>query len=124
MQLPDLERAMVDELRVEWLEKKGIKADVLRLDTIHSVVSGNKWFKLKEYLKKAAAEERKTIITFGGAWSNHIQATAAACQAAGFHCVGIIRGERPERLSPTLDDAQQMGMELHFISREQYKGKQ
>lgn len=98
--------------------------DVLRLDLIDPVVSGNKWFKLKEYLKEASHLRKTAILTFGGAYSNHIVATAAACTSYGFRSVGIIRGERPVELSNTLQDAQDYGMQLYFISREAYKRKE
>ena len=97
--------------------------DVLRLDLIHSVISGNKWFKLKEYLKEAKTLGKRMILTFGGAYSNHIVATAAASNQNGFKSIGIIRGEKPAVLSPTLQDAMNFGMDLYFISREDYKKK-
>lgn len=103
--------------------KKNIRVAVLRLDRIHPVISGNKWFKFKAYLADAAQQRKKTIVTFGGAWSNHIVATAAACAAHGFSSIGIIRGEAPKLLSSALLDAQQYGMQLHFVSREDYKKK-
>src|SRR6202165_1931849 len=97
---------------------------VLRLDLVHPVVSGNKWFKLHAYLEAAARERKKTIVTFGGAFSNHILATAAAAREAGFRSIGIIRGEAPATLSPTLQDARREGMELHFVSRSGYRAQQ
>lgn len=100
-----------------WLPDN-IQAAMLRLDLVHPVVSGNKWFKLKYNLEAAAG---KPIVTFGGAWSNHIVATAAACKMAGLSSTGIIRGERPAVLSKTLEQAADMGMELVFVSREMYK---
>lgn len=103
--------------------QKGIDVSVLRLDEIHPVVSGNKWFKLKAYLDDAARQQKKAILTFGGAYSNHIIATAAACAQHGFQSIGIIRGERPVVLSPTLQDALQYGMQLYFVSRETYRTK-
>jgi 1-aminocyclopropane-1-carboxylate deaminase len=101
----------------------GVEVDVLRLDLIHPVVSGNKWFKLHPYLDEALATGRKNVVTFGGAYSNHILATAAACGEKGLSAIGIIRGEEPAILSPTLKDATTYGMELVFVSREDYKRK-
>jgi 1-aminocyclopropane-1-carboxylate deaminase len=75
--------------------------DVLRLDLIHPVISGNKWFKLIRYLEDAIKFNESVIVTFGGAYSNHIVATAAACQLYGLKCYGVIRGEKPGQLSPT-----------------------
>jgi 1-aminocyclopropane-1-carboxylate deaminase len=97
--------------------------DVLRLDEIHPVVSGNKWFKLKNYLFEAIANNKKTILTFGGPYSNHIVATAAASQYYKLKSIGIIRGERPKILSHTLQQALSYDMELYFISRNDYKEK-
>ena len=100
-----------------------IRVDVLRLDEIDPVVSGNKWYKLKEYLGDAARLGKKTILTFGGAFSNHIVATAAACRNSGLQSIGIIRGEKPPELSHTIRNAVEYGMKLFFISREEYKQK-
>lgn len=100
-----------------------ISIDMLRLDKIDADISGNKWFKLKYNLKKAKAENKSTIVTFGGAFSNHIVATAVACRLAGLKSVGIIRGEKQEFLNPSLKKATDFGMELHYISREDYKNK-
>jgi 1-aminocyclopropane-1-carboxylate deaminase len=94
---------------------------VLRLDQVHPVVSGNKPFKLSGYLKEAKACGQRGILTFGGAWSNHIHATAFAVKEAGLKSIGIIRGERPPTLSPTLQDAARAGMELRFLSRSEYR---
>jgi len=111
----------IDPLTV-W-SRKAVEASVLRLDKIHPVVSGNKWFKLRYYLKEAKELRCKKIITFGGAWSNHIVATAAACKMNDIPVAGIIRGEKPTSLSPTLKQAEGYGMELHFISRDDYGEK-
>lgn len=105
------------------LSKFHTTVDVLRLDLIHPVVSGNKWFKLKNYLNDAKLSNKKTIVTFGGAYSNHIVAMAAATKAAGLKSVGIIRGEKPMQLSHSLQYANNAGMELYFVSRENYKNK-
>src|ERR1700754_4532831 len=84
-----------EKLTLPELESKKVEADVLRLDTIHPVVSGNKWFKLKGHLQIARERSASSILTFGGAWSNHIIATAYAAQQAGIPAIGTIRGERP-----------------------------
>ena len=105
----------------EPFEKAGLAADVLRLDEVHPVVSGNKWYKLKYWLQQCVDEGKQGLLTWGGAWSNHLLATAAACAAAGLQSIGIVRGERPALLSPTLEDAQRYGMQLHFVSRSFYK---
>lgn len=99
-----------------WLPGN-IQAAMLRLDAIHPLVQGNKWFKLK-YNLEAAGNTR--IVTFGGAYSNHIVATAAACRLYGLASVGIIRGEKPAMPGHTLQKAAELGMELHYVSRELY----
>lgn len=102
---------------------KNFELSVLRLDLIHSEISGNKWFKLKYNLQQAALENKDTIMTFGGAYSNHIAATAVACRINNFNCIGVIRGDDTIELNDTLTQAQKNGMQLKFISRELYKQK-
>jgi 1-aminocyclopropane-1-carboxylate deaminase len=100
------------------------KADVLRLDLIHPIVSGNKWFKLKYQIEEAITSKQSTIATFGGAYSNHIVATAFACKAFGINSIGYIRGEEPKSLSHTLQKAVEFGMQLKFISRTDFNQKE
>lgn len=116
-----MQKSRIDVVRS--LYKFHTTVDVLRLDEIHPLVSGNKWFKLKTYLKEAQRLNKKTIVTFGGAFSNHILATAALSQMTGLHSIGIIRGEESTVLSPTLTDALSFGMQLFFSSREDYKNE-
>jgi len=104
--------------------EKKIAIDVLRLDKIHPQLSGNKWFKLRYYIEAAQQQQKKTILTFGGAWSNHIVATAAACNLKKIKSIGIIRGEEAGILSPTLQQAKALGMQLVLINRTDYKNKQ
>lgn len=103
----------------------GVKITVKRLDLVHPQISGNKFFKLKYNFLDAQRQGFKKVLTFGGAYSNHIAAAAYAAHACGFASAGMIRGEelaaRP--LNPTLQTAQQFGMQLRFISREQYRQK-
>jgi 1-aminocyclopropane-1-carboxylate deaminase len=110
---------VLQDISPSWLPDN-IQAAMLRLDLLHPEVSGNKWFKLKYNLEAAG---NRTILTFGGAYSNHIAATAAACKLAGLPAVGIIRGEKPATLSHTLQQAIADGMQLEFISREAYRQK-
>jgi 1-aminocyclopropane-1-carboxylate deaminase len=116
------------DIRVDLIknlyQQQDVGVEVLRLDLVHPVVSGNKWFKLKGYLADAEQQGRKVLLTFGGAFSNHIAATAAACKETGLQCIGIIRGERAPTLSHTLQLAEEEGMDLYFTSREAYKTKQ
>jgi len=99
---------------------------IRREDLIHPYVSGNKLRKLKYNLAQAKAENQNTLLTFGGAFSNHIAATAYAGAAQGFKTIGIIRGEELESevlVNPTLKFAQECGMQFKFISREDYRHK-
>jgi 1-aminocyclopropane-1-carboxylate deaminase/D-cysteine desulfhydrase-like pyridoxal-dependent ACC family enzyme len=113
----------ITEEPVPFLEKDNVSVSLLRLDKIHPVISGNKWFKLQHYLKEAKEQRREKIVTFGGAWSNHIVATAAACKMNNIPSAGIIRGEEPAQLSETLKQAKTYGMQLYFISRDEYSEK-
>ncbi|MEI6265107.1 MAG: pyridoxal-phosphate dependent enzyme [Sphingobacteriia bacterium] len=100
-----------------------VKTSILRLDLLHPVVSGNKWFKLKYYIKEALKYQKSCIASFGGAYSNHIVALAFACKENGLQSIGIIRGESSTPLSPTLIKAKEYGMQLHFVSRSLFNGK-
>lgn len=101
-------------------DKKQIEVYFKRDDLIHPEISGNKWRKLIHNIKAA---QNRTILTFGGAFSNHIAACAAACNNAGIKCIGIIRGEESKSLNHTLALASEKGMKLKFISREEYRKK-
>lgn len=109
----------VDELKSDLLLEKNVQLMVARLDKIHPVISGNKLFKLHYFVKEAKLYQRP-VVTFGGAYSNHLVATAYACKMAGLACTGIVRGEVPKTLSSTLLRCRQLGMHLEFISREKY----
>lgn len=115
---------LLDPLDLPGLTAAGIRADVLRLDKIHPVISGNKWFKLKGHLAAARAAQASSLLTFGGAWSNHIVATACAAQRINIPAIGIIRGEQPVHPSATLLAAAGYGMQLEFISRDAYRKKE
>ncbi len=97
----------------------GVRLRVLRLDLIHPVVSGNKLFKLKYYFENATAK-KQTVISFGGAHSNHLVAVAYYAQQHHIKCRGIVRGEKPPQLSASLKDCVLYGMQLEFVSRELY----
>src|ERR1700744_3955955 len=123
--LPDpLQLPLPEPLEWPGLAEKNISADILRLDKLHPVISGNKWFKLKGYLQEALQSAGHTMITFGGAWSNHLIAAACAARQHGLHAVGIVRGERPPVLSVTLTAAAAYGMQLEFIPRGEYAKKE
>jgi 1-aminocyclopropane-1-carboxylate deaminase/D-cysteine desulfhydrase-like pyridoxal-dependent ACC family enzyme len=120
----DLINIDVQPVTANWLPQN-IMLNVLRLDEVHPVVSGNKWFKLKYYLQQAKQAGCHTIATFGGAYSNHIVATAFACKLCGFSSIGIIRGEeKPATLSHTLLQAAEYGMQLQFVTRQAFNNKE
>ena len=122
-ELVKLEEARIQPLNLPVIRSQNILLDVLRLDKIHATISGNKWFKLKYSLHAALLQKRTRIVTLGGAYSNHIVATACACQALGLLSTGIIRTEEPEHLSCSLLQARKFGMELKFVSRSDFKNK-
>ena len=107
------------------IEYLGVKLHIKRLDLVHPQISGNKFFKLKYNLLEAQRLGYENLLTFGGAYSNHIAATAYAAHRFGFKSVGIIRGEelKDRPLNHTLMTAKQLGMTLDFISRENYRLK-
>ena len=103
-----------------------ISVFIRREDLIHPFISGNKFRKLKYNLLQAKAENHDTLLTFGGAFSNHIAAAAYAGKENGFKTIGIIRGEELESKiseNPTLKFAQECGMKFEFVSREKYRHK-
>ena len=103
------------------VKKLDRKIVVKRFDQMHPTINGNKWFKLMFNLDEMKRRGAKQLVTFGGAYSNHIHATAAVSKELGIHAVGIIRGEEPKEYSPTLMFARECGMELCFISRSDYE---
>ncbi len=108
------------------LKEKKVSLFIKREDKIHPLISGNKYRKLKYNIKKAKIAQYKTLLTFGGAFSNHILATACAAHENGLKSVGIIRGEELAFKwmdNPTLLQATQLGMQLKFVSRSDYRNK-
>ena len=112
----------VQSLRHPLLEERGIQLMVKRDDLVHPEIMGNKWRKLKYNIQEAKKRGSRGIITLGGAFSNHIAATAAAAFENGLDAIGIIRGdELHERSNPTLQFASDKQMQLKFVSREAYR---
>ena len=116
---------------LEILNKKGLKLSIKREDEIHPFISGNKYRKLKYNLIRAKEQGFTTLLSFGGAYSNHISAFSYAGKIAGFKTIGIIRGEelgqdiaQTFRTNPTLKFAHDNGMRFKFISREAYRRKE
>lgn len=97
-----------------------IKVDILRLDELHPVVSGNKWFKLRYYIQEAKQQKANTIASFGGPYSNHLVALAFAAKQNGFKSIGYVRSNANEAITPTLSEAIEYGMELKFLGRNEF----
>lgn len=107
-------------------EAQNIEVFIKREDLIHPFISGNKFRKLKYNLLQAKKEKQATLLTFGGAFSNHIAAAAYAGHEYGFKTIGVIRGDElfnKINENPTLQFAQKCGMQLEFVSREDYRLK-
>lgn len=117
--------AEVEEINLPLLHENGVTLALKREDLLFPQLSGNKFRKLKYNLQAARAQGHDTLITFGGAYSNHLHATSYAGKQFGFKTIGIVRGEelanRP--LNPTLSDAKENGMKLVFLSRSRYREK-
>lgn len=117
--------SIAQQVPYQHIEYRHQRISIKRLDLIHPQISGNKFFKLKYNLLAARQQGFEKVLTFGGAYSNHIAATAFASHKFGFQSLGMIRGEelaqRP--FNPTLATAQQFGMQLEFISRNAYRQK-
>ena len=107
----------------KFISDSGIELYIKRLDLIHPEISGNKWFKLKYNLIEANRNNFNIMLTFGGAYSNHIYATAAAGKIYGIKTIGAIRGEENIPLNPTLTFARDCGMEITYVDRASYRNK-
>jgi 1-aminocyclopropane-1-carboxylate deaminase len=114
---PSILTKIVDPLLSQYQIELWMKRD----DLLHPVISGNKWRKLKYSLDHALSSGADTIISMGGAYSNHLHALAYAGKALGLKTTGLIRGGQPGKLTPTLSDMQNWGMKLEFVSRSDYR---
>ncbi len=115
----DTKGITLDELEDPLLLQQNIRLSVLRLDKIHPIVSGNKLFKLHYYLEQAVSKNLP-VITYGGAYSNHLVATAYACKQLNIACKAMVRGQEPAQWSHTLLSCADLGMQLEFVSRTDY----
>jgi 1-aminocyclopropane-1-carboxylate deaminase len=111
----------VQQIKNKLFDEQFISLFIKRDDLIHPMISGNKWRKLKYILKKASAENKTHLVTFGGAYSNHLLATAAAAAKFSLKSTGIVRGE--ELGNDTLFLCRMHGMELIFTDRNSYRDK-
>ncbi len=115
----------VQPVNLPILRAQGVTLAFLREDLLHPTISGNKFRKLKYNLLAAREAGQRTLLTFGGAYSNHIAAVAAAGAVFGLSTIGIIRGDElaDQPRNPTLAQAESHGMQLHFVSRSDYRRK-
>lgn len=112
-----------EELADARLQTKGLRLFIKRDDMIHAFISGNKWRKLKYQLEDARLKGQGHLVSFGGAYSNHLLALAAAAAKYGFKSTGFVRGEEVQPLNNTLFLCREFGMELIFTAREIYREK-
>ncbi len=103
------------------LAENKVRLSIARLDKLHADVSGNKLFKLHYFLEEALSSLHKRVMTFGGAYSNHLVATAFACKALNLQSIGIVRREEHEDASHTINKCTDLGMKIFFVSRSDYK---
>ena len=118
----DVSSSILEKVCLHNPEGKPFFIDVKRDDLIDEIVSGNKWRKLEYNVLQAKKENKKGILTFGGAYSNHLVATAKACYLLGFKSLGIVRGDELNAFSnTTLKTCAHYGMQLLFYARSRYK---
>ena len=111
----------VSEISTNWISEHNSNILLKRDDLIHPIISGNKWRKLSGILAKNRSTDYDSLITFGGAYSNHLLAVAAVCSILKIRCKAFVRGEAPKTLNAVLKMCKMYGMELAFISRENYQ---
>lgn len=98
-----------------------IESSILRLDKLHPIVSGNKWFKLRFYIEEAIRQSCSTIASFGGPYSNHLVALAYAAKENNVKSIGYVRATKEDTITPSLQEAQAYGMQLEFIGRTNFQ---
>lgn len=117
----DIGLSVLTKIDNHLLDKHEVDLWIKRDDLIHPIISGNKWRKLEYNVDHALSLGADTLISMGGAFSNHLHALAYTGKILGLKTIGIIRGERPKHLSPTLQDMENWGMELRFVTRSEYR---
>lgn len=108
---------------IRYLSSTLAQVDILRLDQIHPIVSGNKWYKLRYYIQDAIDLQATYIASFGGPYSNHLVALAFTAKQNNIPCIGYVRSSEGEPITPTLQEALNYGMELVFVGRDRFKEK-
>lgn len=111
----------LEKLDLRFFTHTKIEINILRTDLLHPIISGNKWYKLKHNILQANKENKTTILSFGGAYSNHLHALAYSGHMMNIETIGIVRGE--EVSNATLLDCKRWGMQLIFVDRQQYRNR-
>lgn len=118
----DTSKSILDEIKIDSLSRRGIRLFVKRDDLIDKNVSGNKWRKLKYNVSLCQSRKKEGVLTFGGAYSNHLLATASACNILGVKSIGVVRGDELNiESNETLRNCSRFGMKLIFVSRSDYQ---
>jgi len=115
------DKSILSRIHDPLLERHKIELWIKRDDLLHPIVSGNKWRKLKYILDHALSLGAHTLVSMGGAYSNHLHALAYVGRELKLKTIGLVRGEQPDTLNPTLADMRNWGMELKFVSRSDYR---
>jgi 1-aminocyclopropane-1-carboxylate deaminase len=127
MSLDELQRSIaspkLQKLQSPLLESKQLQLSILRLDSMHPTIQGNKWFKLRLNLAHAVNRGYSKVISFGGAYSNHLYALAAAGSALGLETLGVVRGELVEPFNPVISFVKRNNMALVPVTRAEYRRK-
>lgn len=117
-------QTQLDEVIHPLISQKQVRVFMLRDDLLHTGISGNKWRKLKYNIQLAWKQNAKTLVTVGGFHSNHIAAVAHAGKEFGFRTVGLVQGYREQPKSPTIMQAEQLGMEVHLLEKASFQNIQ
>lgn len=112
-----------EQITSKLLSKNDIKLYIKRIDLIDKYISGNKWYKLKYNIKFAINNSKKCVLTFGGAYSNHLLATAVISNQYNLKSIGLVRGEKKQNLNPILRLVEKYGMHVDYISRSYYRNR-
>jgi 1-aminocyclopropane-1-carboxylate deaminase/D-cysteine desulfhydrase-like pyridoxal-dependent ACC family enzyme len=113
----------LQKIEEKILEEKQVSLFIKRDDLLHPFINGNKWFKLKYNLLEVTEKNIERLLTFGGAYSNHISSFSFACKLFGFDGIVVIRGEEYPELNPTLEFVVNNGVKIHYVSRKMYRNK-
>lgn len=111
----------IEQLNIDLFQQYNLNVWIKRDDLLHPIIAGNKWRKLKYNILEAKRQGYKQILSFGGAYSNHLHALAYACKINNLHSIGIVRGEQHYANNYTLRWARHWGMTLKFVDRITYK---